>query len=150
MANTDTPNAKRRRLNNVKRDNHEIICIHSEMSWSDQMDMCYNDPWGFDVEAMDMDEMDMDEMYKDEMYKDEMYNYEMYKDEMEDEIDIFEIDDMPIQWSELSLSKQKTKCAMCGSVNHLMSSCPHSCCLKVCSVETCAFKKFTKSIFCLL
>lgn len=38
------------------------------------------------------------------------------------------------QWSDIShLSpKERTKCAMCGSGDHATTSCPSSCCLKVC------------------
>lgn len=40
-------------------------------------------------------------------------------------------EDMSIKWSELSYSEQPTKCVMCESYDHLVSSCPHTCCLTV-------------------
>ncbi|XP_037028897.1 protein air1-like [Bradysia coprophila] len=44
--------------------------------------------------------------------------------------DMEDVEEMPAQWSELSYSKRRTKCTMCGGDDHLMSSCPEACCLK--------------------
>lgn len=50
-------------------------------------------------------------------------------------IEIYNLmNDEPAEWSELGYyPNTELKCTMCGNSDHTATSCPNSCCLKVCS-----------------
>lgn len=90
-----------------------------------------------------LDVLEPPQVHSDIMHGEMAWNEDMnvfFNDSWEFEMDF--MNEESIEWSELCHSpKSNTKCSMCGDGDHNITSCPNSCCLKVCF-----FFKFTKRI----